>query len=595
VKLSVERQPASIVVLDIAADEDEFATSMDRAFRRVARDIQIPGFRKGKAPRTIIERFYGRDVFLREAADEVMDTLYRQALEQESLTPVGEPDVELVELEPVSFKVTVPVYPTIEVGDYAAVRVEPEDAAITEADVDEVLERLRKSQAEWVEPAEARTPVEGDRVTVDYSVKEGEEDFQEPVEDAQFVLGETNLLQQLREKIEEMHVGDTETFELAFDEDDATADPSIRGKALAYTVTLKKVEERDLPELNDEFAKNAADAGSLEDLRVQIRDDVHQGKTSDARTSVVNRIIDLIAEGAEIDPPAVMVDEEVEHQLGHLKQNLAQSGTPYEAYLRAQGQTEDDVKAELRPEAARRLRNSLVLREVAKREGVEVSDEDIDARLDAMFGIDAAVEGEDEEAAARRQRVREMYRGDYFRNMLKNDLFDQKLTDRLIELATEGKGAVLNAWEPAEPVATEAESGAAEGGEGADVGSAGESGQVEASTEPGSAPSSTEGELPTGTGAALAETRKSPGAWSRATRTSRMPKRRSRRWRATAATAGSRATARTTCRRTTRSRATRARGSTTRRSRGSTTTRSRSTTSRRRRWRSRSASGRRRG
>jgi trigger factor len=401
-----------MVVLDIAADDDEFATAMDRAFRRVSRDIQIPGFRKGKAPRNMVERFYGREMFLREAADEVMDKLYRQALEQEDITPVGEPEVEIVELEPVAFKVAVPVYPTIEPGDYASVRVEPEDAGITEADVDEVLERLRRSQAEWVEVTEARTPAEGDRVTVDYEVKEGDEDFQEPVEDAQFVLGETNLLEQLRQKIEEMHVGDTESFELVFDENDETADPSIRGKALSYTVTVKKIESRDLPELNDEFAKNAADAGSLEDLRAQIRDDVHQGKTNDARTAVVNRIIDQIAEGAEIDPPAVMVDEEVEHQLGHLKQNLAQSGTPYEAYLRAQGQTEDDVKAELRPEAARRLRNSLVLGEVARREGIEVSDEDIDARLDEMFGADVAPEGEDDEARQRRQRVREMYRGE---------------------------------------------------------------------------------------------------------------------------------------------------------------------------------------
>jgi trigger factor len=555
VKVLVERQPASIVVLEIAADEDEFATSMDRAFRRVARDIQIPGFRKGKAPRTIVERFYGREVFLREAADEVMDALYRRALEQEDITPVGEPDVEIIELEPVAFKVIVPVYPTIEPGDYASVRVEPEDAAITEAEVEEVLERLRRSQAEWVEVTDGRTPREGDRVTVDYEVKEGDEDFQEPVEDAQFVLGETNLLQQLRDKIEEMHVGDTETFELAFDENDETADPSIRGKALAYTVTLKTIEERDLPELNDEFAKNAADAGSLEDLRAQIRDDVHQGKTSEARSSVVNRIIEQIAEGAEIDPPAVMVDEEVEHQLGHLKQNLAQSGTPYEAYLRAQGQTEEDVKAELRPEAERRLRNSLVLREVAKRENVEVSDEAIDARLDAMFGADEPAEDEDEEAAMRRQRVREMYRGDYFRNMLRNDLFDQMLTDHLIAMATEGKGAVLNGWEPAEPVEdesageddaagavtaavaadeaereeledtagetvaetaeTEAEIAASAAGDaGDDVASAGESGEVPASDEPGSAPSSTEGELTDkapGAGARLAEYEASTG------------------------------------------------------------------------------------
>jgi len=438
------------VTLDITAEQEEFAQAMDRAFRRVSKDIQIPGFRKGKAPRTIIERYYGREIFVQEAADDVMDTLYREALRQENITPVGEPDVEIVALEPVNFKVTVPVYPTIDPGDYTSVRVEPEDASISEDDVNEVLKRLQKSQATWVDPSEPRKPREGDQVTVDYEVKEGDEDFQEPVTDAQFILGETNLLTQLRERIEDMNVGDTETFELAFDENDETADPSIRGKVLTYTVTLKSIKERELAEIDDEFAKNVADAASLEDLKQQIRDDVHQGKTSEARTKVVNEIISKIAEGAEVDPPKVMIDEEVEHQLNHLKQNLAQSGTPYEAYLRAQGKTEDEVKEELRPDAERRLRNSLLLQEIARREEIEVTDEDIEAELDRMLGPINA-EGEEQQ-----QRLREMYRSDYFKNMIRNDLFERKLTDHLIDIATEGKGAVLNGWEPKEDGATAA-------------------------------------------------------------------------------------------------------------------------------------------
>lgn len=427
---------------------------MDRAFRRAAKDIQIPGFRKGKAPRSIIERYYGREVFLRDAADDIMDRLYRQALEQENITPVGEPDVEIVELEPVSFKVTVPVYPTIEPGDYTSVRVEPEDASITEDDVNEVLERLQKSQSPWVDPAEPRKPREGDQVNVDYEVKEGDEDFQEPIKDAQFILGETNLLEPLRERIQELNVGETETFELVFDENDETADPSIRGKSLTYTVTLNSVKERDLMEINDEFASTVADAASLEDLKQQIRDDVHQGKTNEARTSVVNKIINTIAEGAEVDPPAVMIDEEVEHQLNQLKQSLAQSGTPYEAYLQAQGKTEDDVKVDLRPDAERRLRNSLLLQEIARREDVKVTDEDINAELDRMLGPvgDDADEGNEQQ-----QRMREMYRSDYFKNMIRNDLFERKLTDHLIDIATEGKGAVTNAWEPKEDGATAGE------------------------------------------------------------------------------------------------------------------------------------------
>jgi trigger factor len=448
------------VLLDITAEDDEFAQSMDRAFKRAAKDIQVPGFRKGRAPRGIIERFYGREVFLRDAADDVMDRLFRQALEQESLTPVGEPDVEIVELEPVNFKVTVAVYPVIELGDYKTVRVEPEDASISEDDVDEVLSRLQKSQSPWVDPSEQRSPRDGDQVIIDYEVKEGETDFQEPIEDAQFILGETNLLTQLKERIEGMQVGDHETFELTFSEDDENADPSIRGKSLSYTVTLKSVKERELMDIDDEFASNVADAGSLEDLKQQIRDDVHQGKTNEARGRVLDAIISAIAERAEVDPPAVMIDEENDRQLNQLKQNLAQNGTPYEAYLRSQGKTEADIKRELREGSERQLRNTLLMQEIARKDEVSVTDEDIDAELDTMLGRYPAGDDANEQT----QRIREMYQSDYFKNAIRTQVMERKLTDHVIGIATEGRGAVLNGWEPTEtePVeANDSEDGAA--------------------------------------------------------------------------------------------------------------------------------------
>jgi trigger factor len=447
VKLSVERQPASLVVLDITADEVEFAEAMTKAYRKVAKDIQMPGFRKGKAPRNVIERFYGRDVFLREAADEVMDKLYRRALEQESITPVGEPSVEINDLEPVNFVVTVPVYPVIGVNDYASVRIEPVDAAVDDAEVEGVLDRLRKSQSEWIDPEEDRTPHEGDQVTIDYEVMSGDTPFQAPVTDALFVLGETNLLTQLREKIEEMNVGDRESFDLAFDEDDQTTDPTIRGKSLSYTVNLKGLKQRDLVPLDDEFAK-VNETESLEHLRMQIRNDIHIRKTTDGRTGVVNQIIEAMAVQAEIDPPAVMVEDEVEHRINHLKEDLQRSNTPWEGYLRLQAKTEDDLKEELRPEAVRRLRSSLFLQEVAKREAVEVTDEEINGEIDRITGT-----GNDGDPIVSDQsdRMAKLYQSDYFKNMLRNELFQRKLTERLIEIATDGHGAVLNGYVVPEP------------------------------------------------------------------------------------------------------------------------------------------------
>lgn len=442
-KLNVERKPASLVVLDITAEEHEFAEALSKAVRKVSKDIQMPGFRKGKAPRGIIERFYGRDVFLREAADEVMDRLYRDAITQESITPVGEPSVEIVELEPVNFVVTVPVYPEVDPKDYAAVRVGPVDAAVTDEDVEEIVERLRKAQSPWVDVTDERIPGEGDQVTIDYEVKDGDTAFQDPVTDAVFVLGETNLLTQLRDKIETMKVGETDSFDLAFDEDDETADPGIRGKSLSYSVTLKSIKERDLIAMDDEFAKTAAEAESLDGLRDQIREDLHQGRTNEGRTGVLNDIIDAIAAQSEVDPPQVMIDEEVEHQLSQFKENLQRSNTPYEGYLRLQNKTDDDVKADVLPEATRRLRNSLLLQAIARAEAVELTDEDIDTEIEAMTPVaDDATDEQREQA----NRMKEFYKSDYFRNMLRNELFERKLTDRLIEIATEGQGAVTNGW-----------------------------------------------------------------------------------------------------------------------------------------------------
>jgi trigger factor len=267
------------------------------------------------------------------------------------------------------------------------------------------------------------------------------------------VLGETNLLAQLSEKLKELKVGETDSFELAFDEDDETADPAIRGKALKYTVNLKAIKQRELIEIDEEFAKNVADAESVDDLRTRILEDVHQGKTNDARTTVVNSIIEQLVEKSELDLPRAMIHEEAHHRVGHLQQEVQRSGTPFEAYLRMQGKTEEDLAHELEPEAERRLRSSILVQEFAKAENVEVTDEDLDAEIVKIVGD--APDSSDEAALANYERTKTLYNGNYFRNMMKNQLFDQKVTDRLIEIATEGKGAVLNAWTAPEVIEAE--------------------------------------------------------------------------------------------------------------------------------------------
>jgi trigger factor len=427
-----------VIRLDITAEEAEFSEAVEKAAKKVSRDIALPGFRKGKVPRHMIERMYGREVFLEEAGRLIMDDLYRKALEQEELTPVGNPEVQITQMDPVAFTVEVPVYPIVDPGDYASVRVEPQDASIEESEVDEVVQRLRKASSPWVDPARERKPKEGDQVSLDLSIFEGDEQFQEPIEDAQFIIGESQLFDELREAVLKLKPGESGEAMITFGEDDEAAADKLRGKTLKYVVTLKGIKERDLLEVDDEFAKTYAGEESAESLLAAIRKDLHQAKTTEARTTVLNQIIDAIAEGATIEIPTVMIDDSLTEEMTRVRQRLQMQRTSLEAYLRANNQTEDEFKEELRPQVAQRLRNSLVLREIAQREGIAITEDEIEAEIHNIVS-----------GAPNPEKMEEVYSADrYMRSVLRNEMYDERLSNHLINTATEGRGATLNGYEP---------------------------------------------------------------------------------------------------------------------------------------------------
>lgn len=460
-KLTIERLPESRVQLEITAEEEETRAAMDRAARKVGNQVTVPGFRKGKAPRALIEQLYGPDIFSEEANRYLMTDLYRQALEQEDLTPVGDPEVDVTSTDPLSYTVIVPVYPTVDPGDYRAVRIEPIDAAVSDADIDELIEALRKSASPWVDPEgeglqvgagleltpKSRHPRDGDQITVDYTVQEAGEDVEEPVRDAVFVLGESGLLQAVEDAIKGLRVGETADFSVSFDADDETVDDSVRGKTLEYRVTLKGLKERDLIPLDDAFANTVGNVETLAELREGLRENMHQRRTADARAEALAKIIEQIAEGATVELPAPMVDQGVEDDVRRLRGNLAQQGASLEAYLRMTESTEEELRAELRPAAYERLRNALLLRSIAEREAISVDEQEVDAAVERMARIaQDSQQPKQAESFARSPQVR---------GLLQSEYFDRQLTDRLIEIATDGRGAVINGW--VAPAATETE------------------------------------------------------------------------------------------------------------------------------------------
>lgn len=430
-KVSVAKSSGSVVQMNIAADEDEFSKAMNQAYRRVVKEFNIPGFRKGKAPRHIVERMLGRDALVEEAGMGIMDDLYRRALEQEGLTPVSEPEVNVLEPEPIAFQVTVQVYPEITLGDYQSIRVEPREVSLEDGAVDETIDRLRKNAAEWVDLPEPRKPVEGDQVTIDLTVHEGDEVFQEPASDMPWVLGEAGMFDALEEAIKLLDVGESSELTLAFEEDDESVAPEVRGKTLRYDMTLKGIQTRDLPELDDEFAGKIGGLESIDELRSEIRKDLLREKATEARTEVLNEIVNAMAEASEVDVPVAMVDSEIDNQMTQMGSRLAQSGMDLETFLQISNQTEEDFRAEMRPDAERRVRNSLVLQQITEAEALSITPQDIEEEITRLT-----------DGMENPERMRSIYQSDYFRERLLSEVQDRKLTDRIIEIATEGRGAL---------------------------------------------------------------------------------------------------------------------------------------------------------
>jgi len=431
VKVTVERLPHSTVRLDIAADPEEFAEALERAFRRISQQVQVPGFRPGRAPRVLVERRVGRALIVAEAQRELMDRLYREALQQHQLVPVSDPEVEVYQEEPLAFRVEVQVYPHAELDGYREIRVEPREVTVSDEEIDEVIEQLRRGQAVWRTPAEPRKPSDGDQVVVDIEAYEGDQPYQEPIRNASFVLGESNLFTEIDQAIRSLLPGEEAEFDITFAADDERVSPELRGKTLHYKVKLHEVKERELPELDDAFAQTFG-AETLSELRERVRRDLLRQKAQAARAEVLQQAVERLVEIAQLELPPALIDRQVAADIERLREQLRQQGTSLEEYLRFREKTLEEFAEELRPEAEARLRRYFVLEAFAEAEGIQVSEQELEAEIERL----AAASGRPDE-------YRAFYNVPSIRTYLADELHERKVSERLLELVTEGRGPVI--------------------------------------------------------------------------------------------------------------------------------------------------------
>ncbi|MBI2855682.1 MAG: trigger factor [Chloroflexi bacterium] len=440
-KVSQGEQSQSQVVLNIEVEPEELEEHLNGVYRRVVQQVNIPGFRKGKAPRAVVERFVGRDVLIEDALESLVPSMTSRAIQEQSLDVVATPRARVTQQNPVIIEATVALRPTVELGDYHQIRLEPEEVEVTSEQVDQLVEVLRQQMGTW-EPVER--PVEfGDMVTMDVT---GIVEERPVVEDegVDYIVSQesSNPMPGFGEQLVGIGTGEQREFSLLFAED--YPDPDLAGKVCAFTVSVAEVKERKLPEPDDEFAKSLTmGAETFAELWSKLEEDLRQQSQSAVKRRFEDHVVNTVIEGATIELPELMVDDEIHHVLADQEEALRRQQVSMEDYLSTVGKTPEEIHEEARPAAVERITRTLVLRKVAEEEGIEVSDAEVEEEIGSML------EGQE----PREEPLRAMLTSEDGRISITNVLKNRKTVERLTQIA---RGESVSASsEPEESAITE--------------------------------------------------------------------------------------------------------------------------------------------
>ncbi|MDR7556320.1 MAG: trigger factor [Armatimonadota bacterium] len=369
-KVEWRRESPSRAVLDVEVPAGEVSREVQAAARRLARQVRVPGFRPGRAPRAVLERYVGRDEIYNEALEGLVAAAYRRAVAEAGVVPVGRPEFDvppLDETQPLRFTARVDIAPEVDPGDYATVRVPYTAPTVSDADVDAAIEDLRRRHGRLVSVQEPAT--RGDFVLVRPTAVEGVERFAVGRE-VLIELGAGVFPPDVETGLEGAKAGDERTLAV--------------GEAGRLVVTVVDVRRRDLPPLDDAFAQTAAGVASVDALRARLREQLERDATARAQEAYGDQVLAAVLERARIELPVSMVEHELDHLVEDLQESLQRRALTLERYLVATGQGLETLREELRPRAERRLKVRLLLDAIADREGLTPTEEEIAAEEEKL-------------------------------------------------------------------------------------------------------------------------------------------------------------------------------------------------------------------
>ncbi len=370
--------------LEIEITPDELAAAQERAFRKLARNVRLPGFRPGKIPRRVFEQTYGTDSIASQAMEDVVPEVYAKAVREHDLSPVDRPHMEMLPEEPGKpsrIKVTVEVRPEITLGQYKGIAVAREPVSVTGEEVERSLEALAKERATLV-PVERAAQL-GDVIRVDYTGRIDGTPFEGGTATGQTIeLLEQRFIPGFASGIAGMSAGESKDVHATFPSE--YPQQELAGKEAVFSVTVHDVKQLELPPLDDAFAKTVSDNETVEALRADIRRRLEAMAQARARRDVGNRVMEHLLAAHDVALPASMVDREVDHMLSDLASNAARAGVEMAAYLERAGKTEEQLRAEYRGDAQSRVKATLLIEAVAKAENIVATPADIAAELESL-------------------------------------------------------------------------------------------------------------------------------------------------------------------------------------------------------------------
>ena len=386
---SCEKLEKSRVALTIEVGAEEFEAAVNKAYLKMRGKMNIPGFRPGKAPRKMIESMYGAEVFYEEAVNAVLPDAYESAVDEQKLEVVGYPQVEIesVGKEGAVFKCTVAVYPEVELGQYKGLEAVKAEVKVMAADVNARLKEMADRNSRLV--AVERAVKKGDTANIDFEGFDNGVAFEGGKGDAfDLEIGSGSFVPGFEDQLIGMKAGEEKDIDITFPENYT---PELAGKPVVFHVKVNEVKVKELPAIDDEFAKDVSEFDTLKELKADIKKKMIEERTTAAQRAFEDVLMTKVAEGVKADIPEEMIELQAQQLVDGFKQQLAAQGIPYDQYLKMTGMEEAKIMADAKEPAANQVKMDLAIRAIIKAEGLEVSDEEVEAEMKNVadkYGMD---------------------------------------------------------------------------------------------------------------------------------------------------------------------------------------------------------------